>query len=283
MAATFRYDGARGFTLLELVVALSIAAILGGFIAMLVSTPVDAYVDRSERARTAGDAETVSRHFAEDVRNALPNSVRIRNVGSRAIVEMLRVEAVSFYALPGATPDPERDFDAAPGDVFFAYGRFASSAAPYMVVGHEGTGTANDAYAGNGITSSFVRQATGENGRERIELQSGFAFSAHDPLQRLFWVSGPVAYVCDAANNARTLRRFSGYSINAAIPTSASSSLLNGATDELIASNVATCRIGCGGSNEDICEDMLVLEATVERPTAGARELVRVLEQIALR
>ncbi len=274
------HTSARGFTLLEVVVAISISAILVGFVAMLVSTPVDAYIDQSERARLTAASETVSRRFADDVRNALPNSVRIRNIGSRSIVEMLRVDAVSFYALAGMTPSPDRDFDAIPDDVFFAFGH-TTSIAPYLSVGHDGAGSARDAYAGDDITSSFVRISTGVNGQERIELQGGFAFTSPDPLHRLFWVSGPVAYICDSASNVRTLRRFSNYAIEANIPTSSAD--LNGATSELIASNVAKCRVECSGPNQNICEDVLVLEANIERPASEARELIRVLEQVALR
>ncbi len=273
----------RGFTLLELVVALSISAILVGFIAMLVSTPVDAYIDQSERARLTDGGETLSRRFSEDLNSALPKSVRIHDAGSRWIVEMLRVEGVSFYALPLSTPEPDRDFDVGlPNDTFYSYGRFRIRPASYLVVGNLDTGVLVNVYAGAGIASSFDVEPGLTEGQERIALRDGSVFHDLDPRNRLFWVSGPVTYICDATSNVRTLRRYSGYSINAAIPTSSTSSALSGAASELIASDVRECRFECG-VDPDRCQHVFVLEATIGRPAPNDNEAFRILEQIALR
>jgi len=110
----------RGFTLLEVVVKLLITAIIAGSVAAFLTAPVDAYFDQSGRALLNDSSETISRRLADDLGRALPNSVRIRNAGSRSIVEMLRVESVVFYHWPGELSDASRELDGSLADANFA-------------------------------------------------------------------------------------------------------------------------------------------------------------------
>ena len=102
---------AGGFTLIELVVGIVLSAIVIGFAALFMSTPVDAYFAQSRRSGLVDSSDAITRRLADDLRHALPNSVRIRNAGTRAIVELLVVEKVAFYRPPllvlreGPTPN----------------------------------------------------------------------------------------------------------------------------------------------------------------------------------
>jgi len=296
-------SSSTGFTLVELVVALTISAILVGFIAMFVSAPVDAYFDQSERAALNESTEAISRSFARDLRTALPNSVRIRNAGTRSIVEMLKVETISFYFPSGALGLPPtqeaRELDFVAGDTFSVFGRLDPSATtnpysvPYLVVSNHGSGvTGRDAYRLADVITPGSVSVTRDplTQEETVVLPAGFGFMtpalAPATINRIFVVSGPIAYICNSAANVRTLRRYHQYSISPNIPTSETSAQLTGGGTEsaALATNITSCNFRCGGggANVDVCQDTLVFEVAVHRATASGNEVIRVLEQIPL-
>ncbi len=277
-----------GFTLIEVVVALVISAILAGFVAMMVGVPVDAYMDQSERAQLTQSAATISRSLAQDLRNVLPNSVRIRNVGDRSIIEMLQVDAMSFYVPAGAyeaagqPANLDHEFASTPGDRFRLYGRVNIEPPLYLVTGHSGASGASAYEMQNVIAAGFnlVEIAPGE---DEITLSSGFAFTNVDSLRRMFWVSRPVTYICNA--DAGTLRVYRDYPITSNMPTSEASSQLSSssARSALLADNLASCSFTCGaGGTSGVCNEWLRFEAALIRETSSGDETVRVFEQIAL-
>ena len=289
----------RGFTLVEVVVSIVITGIVVGFVAMFMTVPVDAYIDQSERAVLNDSSQTVSRWLGSDLRAALPNSVRISNVGNRAIVEMLRVESMSFYrpngTLAGAL-NRELDFSGAPDMQFSTFGRVDGTATvfPYgvvgfFVIGHRGTGVPSyDAYQLNNVitpTNNFQITLL-PGGEESVTLPSpGFSFTAPgDSRNRIFWVSGPVTYICNSA--ARTLRRFSGYPVTASIANTENDAQLIGAgvIDTLLATNVASCRLRCssGLAIDSLCQDTLVVEISVDRVTPPVNEVIRLFEHFPI-
>lgn len=292
-----------GFTLTELVVAIAIASILAGFTAMLISAPVDAYLSQSQRTMLSDSVETISRSFAEDIRSALPNSVRIRNAGNRAIVEMLLVDTVTFYGAglgpmaPFSAADRELDFVAG-DDRFSAFGRLDPNTsatsyvypARYLAVHNAGTGN-DDAYrlqrviTPTAVTLSVTRDPSlyGTNLEESVTFSPSFHFrNGASPTGRMFLVSGPVTYICNAAAAARTLHRYRNYAITATIPTSESSAQLSAPSVEssVLSTNVAGCTFRCrNGANAAPCTDTLVLDVTVSQPGNSGNEVLRIMKQ----
>lgn len=305
MSTSCRYVRARrcrkdapGFTLIELIVAITITTIVVGFVGLFMTAPVDAYIDQSGRALLNDSAQVIARSLGKDLRAALPNSVRIRNVGSRAIVEMLLVDAVSFYRPTGTfgVPDRELDINPAPPDTRFSlFGRLDVNAASnpyslngYLVVANAGTAGLNayqltDVITPVGTNISVNRNAAQE---ESLTIAPGFSFMAPDSRNRLFLVSGPVTYICNSAAGARTLRRYSNYPVTAGIPTSEASAQLTGGSvvNTLLAANVASCRMRCrgGAPNVNVCLDTLVVEITADRPTTAGNESVWLLEHFSV-
>jgi MSHA biogenesis protein MshO len=280
-----------GFTLIELVVAMVISAILVGFVAMLVSTPVDAYIDQSERAEIAQSAETISRFLGRDLgEGVLPNSVRISDDGST--IEMLKVAAISSYVPAGAyeamlppqsaRPATELAFNVG-GEIFHLFGQVGSADKNFLVIGHKGSPGADAYELDDVIASDFTvsPDPSGEAGNYEIELLGTDAFTTPDSLQRVFWVSEPVTYMCNVSN--RTLHRFSGYEINPSIATSEASSHLSTGHSALVADKIDSCAFSCGsGGPPSVCQDWVRLEATVVRATSAGNESIRILEQYAV-
>src|SRR5882762_9279670 len=72
----------RGVTLIEMVIVISITAIIAGAVSVFISRPVEGYADAARRAEMSDIADTALRRMTRDVRTAVPNSIRITTVGS---------------------------------------------------------------------------------------------------------------------------------------------------------------------------------------------------------
>ena len=66
----------RGFTLIELIVALVLSVIVVGLALDFISVPVQAHFAQTRRAELTASAEAVTHWMSQDVRAALPNSLR---------------------------------------------------------------------------------------------------------------------------------------------------------------------------------------------------------------
>jgi MSHA biogenesis protein MshO len=223
----------RGFTLIELVVAITISAIVVVFAAMFISAPLGAYETHSRRATLVADTAGAWPRMEADLRAALPNSLRARRNGSYMAIEMLKVLDVGRYKVLPATV------------TFDTGGVYGGAGVPrYLSVNNLGTATAN-AYAFSGsITSAATAVsvvphiATGES---TVTASPAPSFTADSPKQRLYFVEGPVTYLCDEV--VGTLRRYANYPISVnqtSFDTPAEFSAA-GAVGELVTSGLTSC------------------------------------------
>src|SRR3989454_1114891 len=67
----------RGVTLIEMVIVISITAIIAGAVSVFISRPVEGYADAARRAEMSDIADTALRRMTRDVRTALANSIRM--------------------------------------------------------------------------------------------------------------------------------------------------------------------------------------------------------------
>jgi MSHA biogenesis protein MshO len=78
-----------GFSLLELIVVVVLVGILATGVGMLIVNPITAYDDQQRRQQLVDQGEMALRQIANDVRRALPNSLRLATVGSGWALEMV--------------------------------------------------------------------------------------------------------------------------------------------------------------------------------------------------
>src|SRR2546425_1233021 len=80
----------RGVTLIEMVIVISITAIIAGAVSVFISRPVEGYADAARRAEMTDIADTALRRMTRDLRTALANSIRITNAGNVTYIEYLQ-------------------------------------------------------------------------------------------------------------------------------------------------------------------------------------------------
>src|SRR5918999_3289563 len=99
----------RGVTLIEMVIVITITAIIASGVAVFISRPFEGYVDAARRAELTDIADTALRRITRDLRTALPNSIRITSVGSVVYLEYLQTRGGGRYRAALASTVPLGD------------------------------------------------------------------------------------------------------------------------------------------------------------------------------
>ena len=243
----------KGFTLIELVIAISLSAIVVAFAAMFIITPVKSYQAQTRRAELVDSADAILRLMGRDIRAALPNSIRVTNNGSIVALEMLAAADAVRYRDNGATSNPALELDLSSPDGSFAtlsqfdgITRPFTTSAYYLSIYNVGIPGA-DAYSLTNVITPAGTSITINNsataGEDLVTLSPAFKFAYGSPGHRVYLVSGPVTYLCDPIGN--TLRKYSGYSIAASQSNRDTAGKLNaaGAVSSTVATNIAGCQI----------------------------------------
>lgn len=254
----------NGFTLVEVVVALTVSTIVAGFAAIFISTPVRSYIAQTRRAELADSAQSTARWVARDVGAAVANSLRADTVGGRRILEMIATSGVSIYRQAGAEGDV---LNFAAVDSQFDVLGPPGVTATYVIVNNLGESVPGaNAYS----LTNVIAPATINPSSARINLTPAFRFAAPSPNRRAFLASSVTRYECDLG--AGTLRRYTNLPITQDIA-------LIAAASTLIATDVAECRFAITPGNTRH-GGVLVLEVTLSRAANGDIESLRVLSQI---
>ncbi|MDR2032756.1 MAG: type II secretion system GspH family protein [Azoarcus sp.] len=213
---------ARGVTLVELIVVMMLAAILGGTVLVFFRPATEAYFDSRRRADLSDMADTALRRMAGEGRSAVPNSVQttVQTAGTQCF-RFVRSTGGGRYrkaADVGRGDSKPLDLreDAPEFDIFSP---LLPVVGDWLVIGNQ---TGSDVYAGHNraaITAvSTVDPGLG-TGRVRIAEMHGpkapFSY-AGGRFVTVPRVTPVVTYTCDGAGtNAAgtgtgTLRRVSG-------------------------------------------------------------------------
>jgi MSHA biogenesis protein MshO len=282
-----------GFTLVEILVALTLSAVVIGTVAMFMTAPTDVYFTQQRRSELVDDSGDLTRQLALDLSHALPNSVRIRNSGSRAIVEMLLVRHYGMYRPSGEVGVGARELDFSVADQQFAFhpqlnATLTSPYTPapplYAVVENRGTAGFN-AYAMKDVIAGPINVNPNPTAFEDgIELPAPFKFRSPSNNRRVFMVTGPVTYICNSASGTAALRRYAQYPISPNIPTSESSAQLSkpGTVTQVIGGDVSACRFSCGSASSAPCTGSITADFGIKRTLEGSTQSMRVFRTFAL-
>ena len=139
---------ARGFTLVEMIIAIVITGILVSIVGMFGRRQIDSYIDVSNRADLADAADTALRRIARDLQAALPNSVRQDATGN--FLEFVPIRDAGRYRaeLGGGASDDPLDFTSGSDNSFDVFGPPVTiSAGDQLVIFNLGQ-TGSDDHAG---------------------------------------------------------------------------------------------------------------------------------------
>jgi MSHA biogenesis protein MshO len=251
-----------GFSLVEAVVVIAISGIIVAAVALFIRAPVTGYVDTAHRAELTDIADTALRRIGRDLRTALPNSIRVTSVGSVFFLEYLEVRTGGRYRANtsgGATAPacPNDDTRVTDNDILSFYaspsvltdtcfktlGNIPNLAqivngSDFVVVFNLGIPGAS-AYESPNTNKSLISGTSTSGNEDRIEFNAQ-TFRLSSPGNRFVVITGPVSYVCDPVGG--TLRRYSGYAIQASQPNSTGAAPLSSApVNALLASHVSAC------------------------------------------
>jgi MSHA biogenesis protein MshO len=227
--------GARGVTLIEMIIVIAITAIIASAVAVFIGRPVEGYADAARRAEMTDIADTALRRMTRDLRTALPNSIRVTEFPVASTVfylEYLQSSGGGRYRaqvdnLGGGIP---LDFTASPAsfDVIGTMPTFAGGES-IVIYNMAASGATANAYVGDN------RAAYSSNTPPTITLTAGKQFPFPSPGKRFQVVDYPVTYVCNPP--AGELRRYWGYAIVDPQPTPPTWPSSN----TRLATNVAAC------------------------------------------
>ena len=258
----------RGVTLIEMVIVISITAIIAGGVAVFISRPFESYVDAARRAELTDIADTALRRMTRDVRTALPNSIRITTVGGVTYLEYLQTSGGARYR---AEPD-----SAGGGDPLL----FTTADSSFDVVGTMPTFAGGESIviynlANSGATANAYfgdnRAAYSSNTASTITLTAATQFPFASPGKRFHVVQYAVTYSCNPATG--DLRRYWNYGITAAQATPPVT-----ANNALLATNITACSFSYDATGTGLRTGLLTLTLKVERDN----EAVQLFQQVHL-
>jgi len=228
MMVLHSFNRHSGFTLIELLIVIVILGIGASLTLGFITNPIKAFTDMSRRAALTDQADTALYRMTRELRQALPNSVRITSNGARVAIEFLQIRTAGRYRAKGAgdklnlnqhadTFDVLGGLNSAGAIVTGAAGinTCLNGASDCLVIYNTGTSaTANNAYQGDNVATIVSANATSmgfDNG-----AGSGQAFPLASPSQRFYVVQRSVSFICDLGTGQ--LLRYAGYGLMAGQP-----------------------------------------------------------------
>ena len=245
----------RGFTLVEMIVAITLMGLLSVMAAPLLRIPMVAWMDASRRAELGISADVLQSKLASDLGRALPNSVRVQSVGGRTFLEYLEVRAQGRHragtvAAPQAcpavcvAPGGQDMLEAGCAETCFTslgplLGDPPVPGVDWVVVNPlSPVGALGNPYLGGNIAVAGgikVRLQNTAAATDGVRLRhAAHSYPATSASRRFYLVASPVTYECNPGTQ-RVLRH-SGYAISAVQPV-----VFPGATSVPVTTNLAAC------------------------------------------
>jgi len=205
----------HGFTLIELIMVIVLLGVMAVGISGFIGLSTQTYINVSERDELLASARFAIERLNREIRNAVPNSVRVVNKSGFNCIEFVPIKASTTYLdLPVAPKPPSNVIPVIP---------FKDQ----QDNDYQCTGSCNDVVIVYPLTSTDVYSNPSDNVGKMFGLKSvtkisnsewtltldhpsGDLFDANSPTQRLYIAKSPTSYCL----YNQQLYRFSNYTLD---------------------------------------------------------------------
>ena len=221
---------AQGFTLVEMVTVILILGILVVGVSSFIIFGTRIFVESSSVDQVLSQSRFAVERMTRELRSAVPNSVRLNGNGlTYQCVEFVPIEASTTYLSMPIVPSAATLTGTVILDNLNSKIAANQYAWIYPLTDSDVYNSARQKRAQINTVSSAANQVT-------LTFTANARFAEASPRQRIYFASAPVSYCFEKASstNELTLRRYTGYGLNANQPTPADMS-----SGVLMAQNVA--------------------------------------------
>lgn len=251
MTATGLAPARRGFTLVEMVVVITLLGVLAAVGAQVIGRFLGLFSMGREQAQVLAESQRVLQRMSDEVRMALPNSVRVTQAGATVAIEFVPLRGVVRYrARLAAQGDPgdALDIDDPLDDRFDVLGPLPSLASDSQLVIHNLGIDDADVYSGGNRRGGLAL----DTAARKLSFTPAGLFPMPSPTARAAVVDPPVSFICEpAADGSGRLWRVSGYGIAAIQPADMLQPPLSGAQRALLAVGVTACAASYDANQEN--------------------------------
>jgi len=190
-----------GFTLIELISVIVLMSIVMLGITGFIGTGVQIYVDATERDQLLGDSRFVIERMNREIRQALPNSIRLAGDVQAHCLEFIPVRWSTFYEEVPVFPEAASNVLTAVDLVGLGGESYVATADPndYVVVYATSASQAYDVSQSSGDSRKFGLASianVASSAIATITLDSSVTFEADSPFSRLYVVDELVVSYC---------------------------------------------------------------------------------------
>lgn len=213
---------AHGFTLIELVTVMVLLGIAVVGLSTLLGNMSGIYLQSAEREKLLGQSRFVLERLNRELRDAVPNSLRVNNNASWSCLEFVPFRYIARYRSLPLSPDTATTIDVVSQDPDFT----ELAGGQWLLVYPTTEADVYQTSAQKVLLDTTPLQDDGDGNAVtyRLRLGQAFGFAAASPAARAYILAEPVSY-CALGNE---IRRYQGYALQSSQPLPGSG-LSNGA------------------------------------------------------
>ena len=219
-----RPANSRGFTLVELVTVMVLLGIAVVGLSTLLGNMSGIYLQSAQREQLLGQSRFVLERLNRELRDAVPNSLRVSNSGSWSCLEFVPFSAVVRYRTIALQPDTLMTMDVVSLDA-----TFTAAAGQWLLVYPTRSDSPSEIYDNSNQkvqlhNTPLLNDSDGKAVTYRLQFNQAFGFGTASPASRAYLLNSPVSF-CALGNE---IRRYEGYALQSSQPVPGSG-LSNGA------------------------------------------------------